>query len=621
MTAPKTPQPRTFRPNPEPYGARETVRFCAEYRENWDRSQSCWETALILVRQALAFFLVAGIGLAISRTSVAGGAIAEAPRPNIVLIVADDLGYSDLGCYGGEVETPNLDRLAAGGLRWSQFYNAARCCPTRAALLTGRYPHQVGVGHMLSDWRPPHYTAELAAECWTLAELLGQAGYRCYHLGKWHVGSVAQATGRNFPLQRGFERAYGTGGGGNYSRPRPLYLDRESAAAGPDFYITDALADYAERFLTEHDRSAPGQPFFVHLCFTAPHFPLQARPDEIAKYRGRYRQGWGSVRSARLARQHASGLLGDEATLSPPAAEARAWESLTEDEHEHWDLLMAIYAAMIERMDQAIGRVLAAVDRMGATENTLVLFLSDNGASAEALDSWPEPARGHRPGSAEGSADSHRCLEAGWANAANTPWRDFKMLTHEGGIATPLVAYWPAGIRDPGRTVRSVGHVIDMVPTCAELAGWPAAAATPATNGTETVVPSKQRDAVDPAAVVASWEGRSLVPELYDPAFTAAPRTLAWEHEGNRAIRIGDWKLVAPWRGAWELYDLAHDRSETLDLEATQPDRVRAMSAAWQAWADRVGVVPWEELPGANYRPTDRYRKYSEPISPQPAKP
>lgn len=565
-----------------------------------------------LTRRGISSRLLACLAWAASWLGDASGLLAGAPRPNILLIVADDLGFSDLGCYGSEVDTPHLDRLAAGGLRWSQFYNAARCCPTRAALLTGRYPHQVGIGYMLTPWRPPSYTAELAAEVPTLPELLRQAGYRTYHLGKWHVGSVASPEARNHPLGRGFERAYGTGGGGNFFRPDPLYLDRERLTPASDHYFTDALAAQAESFLDQHGRDQAGTPFFVHLCFTAPHFPLQAPPDEIAKYRGRYRQGWDAVRAARLARQQASGLLDSQTVLAPRDSLAPAWDTLSEAQREAWDLRMAIYAAMIDRMDQAIGRVLEAIRRLGVEENTLVLFLSDNGASAEAFDSWPNPARGHRPGAGEGSADSHRCLEVGWANAANTPFRGFKMRVHEGGIATPLVAYWPAGIRQPGRVVRSVGHVIDLVPTLAALAGWPGNLA----GHTPTPGESTSGGAHDPAAVISAWEGRSLALEFAEPDRKVEPRTLAWEHEGNRAIRVEDWKLVAPWQGAWELYDLAHDRSETHDLATAQPERVRALGTQWQAWADRVGVVPWDELPGANYQPSAKYRKYSEPADP-----
>ena len=372
-----------------------------------------------------------------------------AARPNVLLILADDLGFSDLGSYGSEVATPNLDRLAAGGLRFSQFYNAARCCPTRAALLSGLYPHQAGVGHMLQNWRPPGYTDGLNDQSVTVAELLRQAGYRTYQVGKWHVGGFGNTPKHNFPLDRGFDRFYGTGGGGNYFTPRPLFLDRQEVQPGDDYYFTDALSEQAARFVEEHRRGHPDQPFFLHLCYTAPHFPLHARPEDIAKYRGRYRVGWDALRQRRFARQKELGIVDARWRLSPRDPVAPPWTEA--DDKDQWDLRMAVHAAMVDRMDQGIGRVLDAVRRIGADQNTLVLFLSDNGASAEALDSWPNPARGHQPGAPVGTRESHRCVEVGWANAANTPFREHKMWVHEGGISTPLIAHWPAGIPESRR--------------------------------------------------------------------------------------------------------------------------------------------------------------------------
>jgi len=515
-----------------------------------------------------------------------------APRPNIVLILADDMGFSDLGCYGSEIDTPNLDRLAARGLRFTQFYNGARCCPTRAALLTGLYSHQAGVGHMLQDWKKPAYTAGLNEQSATIAELLRTAGYRTYHVGKWHVGGVGgQQVGRNHPMNRGFEHAFGTGGGGNFFTLHPLYADRETIQPDADFYATDAFNDHAVRFLEQHQKEHASEPFFLNLCHIAPHFPLHAKPADIAKYRGKYRDGWDALRAKRHARQVELGIIDSRWKLSPRDPVAQAWDTLSPAEQDAWDERMAVYAAMIDCLDQGIGRVLETVRRMGAEENTLVLFLSDNGASAEALDSWPNPDRGHKPGSVVGTRDSHRCLEVGWANAANTPFREHKMWTHEGGIATPLIAAWPAGIASQGKLAPQVGHIIDLMPTLLEVAG--------------TTYP-------------ADLDGRKLTPlsgQSLAPTFAGqsiGPRTLAWEHEGNRAIRQGDWKLVATFRGPWELYDLQADRSETHNLAAEQPERVQTLAAAWQQWADKVGVVPWEELPGSNYQPRSGYRKKSE---------
>ncbi len=364
-------------------------------------------------------------------------------RPNIILIVADDLGFSDLACYGSEIATPNLDKLAADGLRFTQFYNCAHCCPTRAALLTGLYPHQAGVGHMLENWKPPSYSTGLKPQCATIAELLRLAGYRNYHVGKWHVGTLGNDPKlklSNHPLDRGFDRAYGTGGGGNYFAPNPLYLDRKSLQPTDDYYITDALTEFAMRFLTEHHDEHKDQPFFLHLCYTAPHFPLQAKPADIAKYKGKYLPGWDKLREQRFAGQKALGIIPAVTELSPRDPEARPWAEIPEAERADWDQRMAVYAAMIDCMDQGIGKVLQTVKQMGSTRQHSRSFLFGQRRQHESLDSWPNPARGHKPGSVVGTRESHRCLEVGWANAANTPFREHKMWIQEGGIATPLIA-------------------------------------------------------------------------------------------------------------------------------------------------------------------------------------
>lgn len=513
------------------------------------------------------------------------------PRPNMLLILADDLGFSDLGCYGSEIATPNLDRLASSGLRFTQFYNAARCCPTRAALLTGLYPHQAGVGHMLGNWRPPAYSNGLNESCATIAELLRTGGYRTYHVGKWHVGGLGRNDPRNHPMHRGFKHAYGSGGGGNYFALRPLYRDREHVEPGDGFYATDAFTAAAVEFVQQHGREHAAEPFFLHLCYTAPHFPLHAKPEDIAKYRGKYRDGWDALRTRRYARQKELGIIDPAWALSPRDPVARAWADVPDAERDEWDLRIAVYAAMIDCMDQGIGRVLDAVQSIGAEEHTVVLFLSDNGASAEFLDSWPNTSRGHTPGSVTGTRESHRCLEVGWANAANTPFREHKMWVHEGGISSPLIVYWPRGIAARGDVTRDVGHVIDLLPTCLDLAGL------------------KYPESLDGRALLPP-EGQSLVPVFNGES--PGPRTLAWEHEGNRAIRVGDRKLVATFRGEWELFDLQADRTELHNLAAERPDEVRALAAQWQQWADRMRVVRWEELPGGNYEASAGYAKKSE---------
>ncbi|HSH95152.1 MAG TPA: arylsulfatase, partial [Roseimicrobium sp.] len=480
--------------------------------------------------------------------SITGHTLAAAtkvPRPNIVLILADDMGYSDAACYGSAIRTPNIDRLASEGLRFTQFHNAARCCPTRAALLTGLYPHQAGVGCMLQDWskQAPAYTSGLNEHTATIAELLRQAGYGTYHVGKWHVGGVGgkQADTRNHPINRGFDHAWGSGGGGNYFDLKPLYRDLEPQKAEPGFYATDAFTDHAVEFIENHHRDSKDKPFFLHLCYTAPHFPLHAKPEDIAKYRGKFRDGWDAERGRRFEKQKALGVISKDTVLSPRDPVARAWKDVPESEKDEWDLRMAVHAAMIDCMDQGIGRVMEALHEVGVDDNTLIVFLSDNGASAEFLDSWPNPARGHKPGSVTGTAESHRTLEIGWANAANTPFRENKMWIQEGGISTPFIARWPASVKAGGKLVTDVGHVIDLMPTFLELAG----ASYPKTFAGHTLTP---------------LAGRSFAPALSGKPLPS--RTLGWEHEGNRGWRDGDWKLVASYKGEWELYDLKNDRSE-----------------------------------------------------------
>lgn len=524
--------------------------------------------------------------------------VAQRAKPNVLLILADDLGFSDLGCYGGEIPTPNLDQLAREGLKFSQFYNAARCCPTRASLLTGLYPHQAGMGHMTGTIKqPPAYAGVLRETCPTIADVLREAGYRTYHVGKWHVGDLNAKQGKAHPLECGFDRFHGTGAGGNFFAPKQLYEDRTPIRPGADFYITDDLNDATIRYLREHQRDHPEQPFFLHLCHTAPHFPLHARPTDIARHRGKYRAGWDALRDARFQKQKALGLFPTGTRLSPRDPVAADWNTLNESERDQWDLRMATYAAMIEVMDQGIGRVFEALRELKLADNTVVVFLSDNGASAEVLDRWPVPgAYSHTPGAECGTPDSHLCLEVGWANAANTPYREHKMWVHQGGVATPFLVKLP-GVKPSGAFSwnRSVGHIVDLMPTFIELAG----AKYPGEFRGHKTTP---------------LPGHSLV-----PAWKEGPselRTLAWEHEGNRAVRQGRWKLVASFDRPWELYDLDRDPTELNDLARTQPRRVRELNEIWQQWARDVGVIPWATFPQSSYRPTKTYRRKSEPVLP-----
>jgi len=525
------------------------------------------------------------IGVAILLTCLPPAAFAAEPaRPNVLVILADDLGFSDLGSYGGEIDTPNLDRLAAGGLRFTQGYNTARCWPTRAALLTGYYPQAIrrdalpggeGGGR---DNRPGW--ARL------LPERLAAAGYRSYHSGKWHVDGD--------PREQGFARSLDVVGVGqsNFFDPtgvtvegRPLPVDTAN------FYATTAIGDHAVACLAEHARDHAGKPFFHYVAFTAPHFPLQAPPEVIAKYRQRYLAGWEAVRAARAERVASLGIVGSppsavERDRGPPYAfpealerlgpgevnRPHAWDDLTPEQREFQATKMAIHAAMVDVMDREVGRILAQLEAMNAFANTLVVFLSDNGASAEIM----VRGEGHDPEAAPGSRKSYLCLGPGWSSCANTPFRRHKTWVHEGGIATPWIVHWPAGIAAEGELRRQPVHAIDLVPTVLELAR----------------VPAEQAHAGPPL------HGRSFAEALADAAAPPAHDSLWWCHEGHRAVRRGDWKLVAAKGQPWELYDLANDRCETNDLAAAEPGRVAALEQEWDRMAAECRGLAAPAAPG-----------------------
>ncbi|NIA15643.1 MAG: sulfatase-like hydrolase/transferase [Nitrospiraceae bacterium] len=500
--------------------------------------------------------------------SVAGAEPASGPRPNIVVILADDMGYSDLGCYGSEIQTPHIDGLARDGVRFSQFYCAARCCPSRASLLTGLYPHQAGMGGMVSRPEKPGpkgpYQGYLNDRCATIAEVLGRDGYRTYMSGKWHVGEAPE----HWPRKRGFDRYFGLiSGASSYweilkkpGRMRVMALDDERYTPGDGFYMTDATTDFAVECLRGHDESHGGQPFFLYLPYTAPHWPLHAWPEDIAKYRGKYRGGWDALRRQRYKRLVALGLIDEKWPLSPRDSEVPPWDEA--ENHEDWDLRMAVYAAMIDRMDQGIGRVLDTIRKMGAEDNTLVLFMSDNGGCHESV----EKRRLHTPGKAIGERGSYVAYKRPWANASNTPFRLFKHWVHEGGIATPLIARWPNVIRERGTITHQPGHIVDIMATCLDITGAPY-----------------------PSDPVLPCEGKSLLPVFRGE--TREPHdALYWEHMGNRAIRKGKWKLVAVKRGEWELYDLEADRTELNDLSGAHPEKAEELFDLYDAWAKRTGV-------------------------------
>lgn len=532
-----------------------------------------------------------------------------APKPNIIWIMSDDMGYSDIGCYGSEVATPVLDGLAAKGLRYTQFYNTARCCPTRASLLTGLYPHQAGIGHMMNDLGHDGYRGDLNRQCRTVAEVLKPAGYRSYICGKWHVTKQTAPTGpkHNWPLQRGFDRFYGTiHGAGSLWDPNSLTRGNTqiSPFADPDYtperewFYTDAISDHAVRFITEHKQEHADQPFFCYVSYTAAHWPMHAHESDIAKYKGRYDEGYAPLRAERFARMKELGVIAADTELSPAA---ETWET---QKYKAWDARnMEVYAAMVDNMDQGIGKIVQALKDSGQYENTLVMFFQDNGGCAEnygrggaehpradqptlppmaagalQTDMQPKQTRDGYPvrtgpNVMAGPADTYIGYGRGWANVSNTPFREYKHWVHEGGISTPLIAHWPAGIRRHGELESQPAHLIDLLATAVDLSDAP----YPSEVDGEKITP---------------LEGTSLAPS-FEAKDIGRTQPLFWEHEGNRAVRVGDWKLVA--RGAngpWELYDIAADRAELHNKAAEMPAKVKEMTGIWMAWAERAHVLP-----------------------------
>ncbi len=494
-------------------------------------------------------------------------------KPNIVLIMVDDMGFSDIGCYGGEIHTPNLDSLASGGLRFSQFYNAARCCPTRASLLTGLYQHQVGIGHMVNDQGHPSYQGYLNYRCVTIAEALKTAGYKTLMSGKWHVGENRP----HWPVDRGFDKYYGLiSGAANYfdiSKTKASGVNRTMAIDDKpytppkdNFYMTDFFTDNAVKFIDEYGRDK--EPFFLYLAFTAPHWPLHARPEDITKYKGKYLKGWDKLRQQRYERMIKMGLISSEWKMSPRDTSTWPWDD--EKNKELLDLKMAIYAAQIDRMDQGIGKVLDTIKEIGAEKNTLIMFLSDNGGCAEG---GPVGFDRRKNGLPPGGVDSYMSYGLSWANASNTPFRRYKHWVHEGGIATPLIAYWPTVIKNGGSVTHEVGHIIDVMATCLDVAGIE----YPKTYKSHKLIP---------------LEGKSLLP-IFQGRKRRGHNALYWEHVGNRAVRQGKWKLVAVHKEPWELYDLEADRTELNNLAAKYPEKVEQLKAMHQSWAQRCGVLPW----------------------------
>ena len=497
----------------------------------------------------------------------------SAERPNIMVILADDLGYSDLGCYGGEIRTPNLDALASNGLRFTQFYNTARCWPTRAALLTGYYAQQVrrdslpdlegGTQRDRPNWAP------------LLPIMLKQIGYRSYHSGKWHIDGM--------PIKNGFDRSYIVRDHNRFFNPEHLVEDDVRIAPvprGTGFYVSDAVADHAVDCLREHQQHYTDQPFFHFLAFTAPHFPLQAPPEDVDRYKDRYLKGWEYFREVRANQQRRLGLFSVplsavEREVGPPydfpahldilgSGEVNRpllWQSLTEQQRTFQASKMAVHAAMIDRMDQQIGKVIDQLRVMRTLENTLVLFFSDNGASAEIM----VRGDGHNPDARPGSAESYLCLGPGWSTMCNTPFRRHKTWVHEGGISTALIAHWPNGFQHKNELRHTLGHVIDIVPTVLDIA---------------EILPISEID----GRPVPALPGKTLIPAFKSPHIEGH-ESLWWMHEGHRAFRAGNWKLVAAKGAPWALYNLAEDRGEQHDLSTQNSQITQNLASAWETTA------------------------------------
>jgi arylsulfatase len=549
--------------------------------------------------------------LAFVFTSVLGSSwlLAETKnsKPNFIVILSDDMGFSDLGCYGGEIGTPHLDGLARNGLRYTQFYNTARCCPTRASLLTGLYPHQAGIGHMMEDKGLPGYQGNLNTNCRTIAEVLKPNGYRSYALGKWHVTRHAGAEGpkQNWPLQRGFDRFYGTiHGAGSFYDPSSLVRDNKMISPYADaeyrpqtYYYTDAISDHAIRFLSEHKQHHPEQPFFLYIAFTAAHWPMHALPEDIAKYDGKYDQGYQAIREMRYRKAIAEGLISSSEPLSPSV---RNWNEVRNKELE--TACMEVYAAMIDRMDQGIGRMVEQLKSNQQFENTVILYMQDNGGCAENMGrvgnkqhpNIPRPnsptlapmnatdfaAGGSVPAQTRdgypvrmgpeampGPADTYVAYGEGWANVSNTPFREYKHWVHEGGISTPLIVHWPKGIQAKGELRNRPGHLIDIAATLYDLA--------------DATYPDK----------VTPLEGNSLASSFPTDDVTRSP--IFWEHEGNRAVRAGKWKLVAKHHQPWELYDISVDRCERNNLASKEIEKLTEMIELYRSYEQRALVAPW----------------------------
>ncbi len=539
-------------------------------RQGWVRASSHLMSRRDFLAGATASLGALMLPRSLLATGQAAFASAGRARPNILLIMADDMGFSDIGCFGGEIQTPQIDALSSGGIRFTQFYNASRCCPTRASLLTGLYPHQVGLGWMtVSNFGIPGYRGDLGRNGVTIAEVLSVSGYRTYMSGKWHVvhHSCEGPDGPkyNWPCQRGFDRFYGTiRGDGSYFEPESLTRDNEQIKPPENFYYTDAISDSMIDFIRDHKRGHSEEPFFGYVSYTSPHWPLHALKEDIEEYIKVYEAGWDKIRAARHRRQIESGLLNDSWDLSQQ--DSPFWTEVPDESKPLLVKRMAVYAAQIAAMDRGIGRIIQALRKMGQYENTLIVFLSDNGGASNPI------SRGEKGVDVLGTAKSFESYRREWANVSNAPFRMYKHFVHEGGIATPLIVHWPAHVAPRKELVREPGHVIDIMATCLDAAR----VRYPAEYKGYSITP---------------LEGRTFLPALKGGRI--GHDALFWEHSSNRAVRHGKWKLVLQRPiGKWELYDMEADRTEVHDLATQYPDRVANLASMWDNWAKRSQVYP-----------------------------
>jgi len=516
-------------------------------------------------------------------------------RPNIVLILADDMGYSDIGCYGGEIDTPNLNKLAKNGIRFTQFYNTARCSPSRASLLTGLHPHQTGIGILVDDDSPEGYAGDLNKHCITIAELLKENGYRTYMSGKWHMSTIKFDVSDSWPNQRGFEHFYGTiVGAGSYFYPRSLTRDNvniEEKAKEGDFYYTDAISANAVDYINYHYKNTPEHPIFLYVAYTAPHWPLHAREKDIAKYKGKFNEGWDKLRQERLNHMVEMNIIDKEWELSTRGPNVLPWEQV---KNKEWETRrMEVYAAQIDSMDQGIGKIISALEQNGQLQNTLIIFLSDNGGCEEPIGklmakfmisegsagkytrSGEEVRFGNKKKIMPGAKNTYQSYGVAWANLSNCPFRKYKHWTHEGGIATPFIMHWPEKIKAKGELRHQQAQLTDVMATIVDITG----SQYPEGYHSNKILP---------------LEGTSLVP-IFDN-HDNGKGMLFFEHEGNAAVRDGKWKLVKDYPDDWELYNMEADRTELYNLIDKFPERAKKMINTYEEWAERVGVIPREKI-------------------------